>query len=166
MWRRGRDSNPRYGITVYTLSRRAPSATRTPLQFVTSFRLHRKQHPCGAPSSASCLACVALPLSTGQRLPTYPLGHLSSLLLLLPASQATSLWRTRLGFLPRVRRTSFVHWTKASDLPTRTPLQFVTSFCLHRKQHPCDIPGLDKSAGCSESNPSEIRRRRVNYFAI
>ena len=33
IWRRGRDSNPRYGITVYTLSRRAPSATRTPLQF-------------------------------------------------------------------------------------------------------------------------------------
>jgi hypothetical protein len=31
-WRRGRDSNPRYGITVYTLSRRAPSTTRTPLQ--------------------------------------------------------------------------------------------------------------------------------------
>jgi len=23
-WRRGRDSNPRYGITVHTLSRRAP----------------------------------------------------------------------------------------------------------------------------------------------
>ncbi len=36
IWRRGRDSNPRYGITVYTLSRRAPSATRTPLQFYYS----------------------------------------------------------------------------------------------------------------------------------
>ncbi len=30
-WRRGRDSNPRY-LAVHTLSRRAPSATRTPLQ--------------------------------------------------------------------------------------------------------------------------------------
>ena len=29
-----RDSNPRYGDTVYTLSRRAPSATRTPLQLM------------------------------------------------------------------------------------------------------------------------------------
>ena len=38
-WRRGRDSNPRYGVTVHTLSRRAPSATRTPLQIkiVNSF---------------------------------------------------------------------------------------------------------------------------------
>ncbi len=32
IWRRERDSNPRYGVTVYTLSRRAPSATRTSLQ--------------------------------------------------------------------------------------------------------------------------------------
>ncbi len=31
IWRRERDSNPRY-VAVYTLSRRAPSATRTPLQ--------------------------------------------------------------------------------------------------------------------------------------
>ena len=31
-WRRGRDSNPRY-VSVYTLSRRAPSASRTPLRY-------------------------------------------------------------------------------------------------------------------------------------
>ena len=31
-WRSGRDSNPRYGVTVYTLSRRAPSTTRPPLR--------------------------------------------------------------------------------------------------------------------------------------
>ncbi len=31
-WRRGWDSNPRYGISVYTLSRRAPSTARPPLQ--------------------------------------------------------------------------------------------------------------------------------------
>ncbi len=30
-WRRGRDSNPRY-LSVYTLSKRAPSAARTPLR--------------------------------------------------------------------------------------------------------------------------------------
>src|SRR5690606_12572190 len=31
VWRRERDSNPRYGVTVHTLSRRAPSTTRSPL---------------------------------------------------------------------------------------------------------------------------------------
>ena len=31
-WRRERDSNPRYAMNVYTLSRRAPSTTRTPLR--------------------------------------------------------------------------------------------------------------------------------------
>ena len=38
-WRRGRDSNPRYGVTVYTLSRRAPSAARTPLQKFAEYPL-------------------------------------------------------------------------------------------------------------------------------
>ena len=33
-WRRGRDSNPRWAINPYTLSRRAPSAARTPLRGV------------------------------------------------------------------------------------------------------------------------------------
>jgi hypothetical protein len=32
IWRRERDSNPRYAIHVYTLSRRAPSTTRTSLR--------------------------------------------------------------------------------------------------------------------------------------
>ena len=31
-WRRGRDSNPRYGVTVHALSRRAPSTARPPLR--------------------------------------------------------------------------------------------------------------------------------------
>ena len=31
-WRRGRDSNPRYAINVYTLSRRATSTTHPPLR--------------------------------------------------------------------------------------------------------------------------------------
>src|SRR3546814_6017275 len=38
-WRSGRDSNPRYGFAVYSLSRRAPSTTRPPL------RMHRKARP-------------------------------------------------------------------------------------------------------------------------
>ena len=33
IWRRERDSNHRYGVTVYTLSRRAPSTTRPPLRY-------------------------------------------------------------------------------------------------------------------------------------
>ncbi len=40
VWRRGRDSNPRYGVTVHTLSRRAPSAARTPLR-----NYIRSRHP-------------------------------------------------------------------------------------------------------------------------
>ena len=32
IWRSGRDSNPRYGFAVYSLSRRAPSTTRPPLR--------------------------------------------------------------------------------------------------------------------------------------
>ena len=31
LWRRGRDSNPRYPFGVHTLSRRAPSTARSPL---------------------------------------------------------------------------------------------------------------------------------------
>ena len=31
-WRRGRDSNPRYAINVYTISSRALSTTQTPLR--------------------------------------------------------------------------------------------------------------------------------------
>jgi hypothetical protein len=34
VWRRERDSNPRYAINVYTLSRRAPSTARPPLRRV------------------------------------------------------------------------------------------------------------------------------------
>ena len=37
-WRRGRDSNPRWGISPYSLSRGAPSATRPPLR-------NRKEYP-------------------------------------------------------------------------------------------------------------------------
>src|SRR5690606_23711299 len=33
-WRRGRDSNPRYGFAVYSPSRRAPSTTRPPLRML------------------------------------------------------------------------------------------------------------------------------------
>ena len=42
-WRRGRDSNPRYGVTVYLNSNQAPSTTRPPL------RRGRKPTPRAAP---------------------------------------------------------------------------------------------------------------------
>ncbi len=32
IWRRGRDSNPRYGVTVHLLSKQAPSTARPPLR--------------------------------------------------------------------------------------------------------------------------------------
>ena len=37
-WRSGRDSNPRYGFAVYSLSRRAPSTTRPPLRMLWRLR--------------------------------------------------------------------------------------------------------------------------------
>lgn len=54
-WRSGRDSNPRYGFAVYSLSRRAPSTTRPPLRMLWKLRalnvdegLGKQQspHPC------------------------------------------------------------------------------------------------------------------------
>ncbi len=42
-WRRGRGSNPRY-VSVYTLSRRAPSTARPPLQ---NLKLRVRTPPCG-----------------------------------------------------------------------------------------------------------------------
>ena len=41
--RRGRDSNPRYPLEVYTLSRRAPSTTRTPLLILSCKEINKKQ---------------------------------------------------------------------------------------------------------------------------
>ena len=40
-WRSGRDSNPRYGFAVYSLSRRAPSTTRPPLRTALEGRASR-----------------------------------------------------------------------------------------------------------------------------
>jgi hypothetical protein len=45
IWRRGRDSNPRYGVTVHTLSRRAPSTARTPLLIVRRKRRFSSRLP-------------------------------------------------------------------------------------------------------------------------
>ena len=48
-WRRGRDSNPR-SLATYTLSRRAPSTTRTPLLLLTRGPIERRiLYPLGAP---------------------------------------------------------------------------------------------------------------------
>jgi hypothetical protein len=49
-WRRGRDSNPRYGVTVYTLSRRAPSTARTPL-LITEINWQ--------PTASAVVCCIA-----------------------------------------------------------------------------------------------------------
>ena len=43
-WRRGRDSNPRY-IAIHTLSKRAPSTTRSPLQGARRSRTLRERPP-------------------------------------------------------------------------------------------------------------------------
>ena len=62
-WRRRRDSNPRYAINVYSLSRGAPSATR-PLLRVLSNLLYRylllcaprlRANRCASPSASSRL---------------------------------------------------------------------------------------------------------------
>ena len=59
-WRSRRDSNPRYGVTVYTLSRRAPSTTRPLLRMsvcANSALIERGQ----ARSDRAPLARVGLP---------------------------------------------------------------------------------------------------------
>src|SRR5690606_26346312 len=45
LWRTEGDSNPRYAINVYTLSRRAPSTTRPPVRTAG----HKKCHLSGCP---------------------------------------------------------------------------------------------------------------------
>src|SRR5882724_4050293 len=60
-WRRGWDSNPRY-VSVYTLSKRAPSAARPPLQFQTCFLRWRKNSRKISPQS-----CARTPLTTCTR---------------------------------------------------------------------------------------------------
>ena len=46
IWRRKRDSNPRYAINVYTLSRRAPSTTQPPLRMRE--RINQLRSSCNA----------------------------------------------------------------------------------------------------------------------
>ncbi len=77
IWRRERDSNPRYGSTVYTLSRRAPSATRPSLLKTNFHRL-----VCDASPSwlrfrpAQTIQVWAF---DATHLTLQPLGHLSGL---------------------------------------------------------------------------------------
>src|SRR3990172_7244966 len=44
-WRRERDSNPRGGISAYTISNRAPSTTRTSLRDKVGHRVPRSTGP-------------------------------------------------------------------------------------------------------------------------
>ena len=60
VWRRRRDSNPRYAINVYSLSRGAPSATRPLLQILLS----------------EFLLCLSLALLSGTLLGARHLRHL------------------------------------------------------------------------------------------
>ena len=63
-WRRGRDSNPRYGIAVYSLSRGAPSATRPPLRAPKSLEALDIR---GKPAiSANAVNCGFLPRTEGD----------------------------------------------------------------------------------------------------
>jgi phage-related protein len=84
IWRRERDSNPRYAINVYTLSRRAPSTTRTSLQktdchFICwllcqpsmALRAMAPSH-CRIPSGFTS----ELPLAVHQALPTLRYGRI------------------------------------------------------------------------------------------
>ena len=70
-WRRGRDSNPRYAFGVHTLSRRAPSTTRTPLQIVpvkthrTPMRLRCRCYRLSPPAPL-----IRVPLARPQFLPS------------------------------------------------------------------------------------------------
>ena len=71
-WRRERDSNPRYPVRVYTLSRRAPSTTRPPLHCVT-MQGRGEALPAGGerlPPSA------ALPFSFVQSMLRWPFGSI------------------------------------------------------------------------------------------
>ena len=89
MWRRERDSNPRYAVSVYTLSRRAPSTTRTPLREFILFRsiqsvsILTTEHLCVLVTPGSCppplrgqLTKFAVP--NRSRRFGQPLGHLSN----------------------------------------------------------------------------------------
>ena len=62
-WRRGRDSNPRYGVAVYTLSRRAPSTARTPLQIKMRFFRHASGPPVASGRGRSPMTAPAPLLS-------------------------------------------------------------------------------------------------------
>ena len=82
-WRRRRDSNPRYAINVYSLSRGAPSATRPLLRILSSNAL-LSQFVFGAPSAllgalrlALRVAVVPPALLRGLRPLGQPLGHFS-----------------------------------------------------------------------------------------
>ena len=83
VWRRRRDSNPRYAINVYSLSRGAPSATRPLLQILpTSFPFNWAlalpgSALLGALHLALRVAVVPQALFRSLCLLGQPLGHLS-----------------------------------------------------------------------------------------
>ncbi len=85
VWRRERDSNPRWAFNPYSLSRGAPSATRPPLQFITLCCAFVQWVLRPIPGSALLRASCPPPLrgrpaadQNRSRQFWQPLGHLSS----------------------------------------------------------------------------------------
>ena len=56
-WRRGWDSNPRYPLGAHTLSRRAPSTTRTPLRIEAPPLAWRPEAVAGCDHTFRSLVC-------------------------------------------------------------------------------------------------------------
>src|SRR5439155_10383056 len=67
-WRSGRDSNPRYGFAVYSLSRRAPSTTRPPLRTSLEGRASRRSRCIRQGCSARLRSLVVAPMTPAERL--------------------------------------------------------------------------------------------------
>ena len=61
LWRRGWDSNPRYGNTVYLNSNQAPSSTRPPLPDAATIPIPVFGSPAALPGRIHCCAWAVLP---------------------------------------------------------------------------------------------------------
>ena len=109
-----RDSNPRY-VAVYTLSRRAPSATRTTLQ-ILDFRLAIVSQLSASRTLARSLLGLSLPsplrgrpadVQNRSRRFCQPLGQLSKFGLLLKSQQGAKTTGYRFAYQSPVSQFSF-----------------------------------------------------------
>src|SRR3954451_20921332 len=67
-WRSGRDSNPRYGFAVDSLSRRAPSTTRPPLRIYLEGGSSKGRARAGQGCRAQRPSLVRLGMTPAERL--------------------------------------------------------------------------------------------------